>query len=63
MTEEENKSILCKKCGNDTFIVKESVLGSFALGCSKCGEGYIFGAGLTARDITVILKGEDKKVL
>jgi uncharacterized Zn finger protein len=60
---EENKSILCKKCGNDKFVVKESILGAFALGCSECGEGNIFGAGLTARDILFILKGEDEKVV
>ena len=59
---EENKPILCKKCGNDKFVVKESILGAFALGCSECGEGHIFGAGITARDILIILKEEDKKV-
>lgn len=59
---EENKPILCKKCGNDKFVVKESVLGAFVMGCSECGEGHIFGAGLTVRDILFILKGEDKKV-
>ena len=59
---DKDESILCKKCGNDKFVVKESVLGAFALGCSECGEGHIFGAGLTARDIIFILKGEDKKV-
>lgn len=60
---EENKPILCNKCGNDKFIVKESILGAFALGCSECGEGHIFGAGISARDILCILKGEDKKVI
>lgn len=59
---EENKPILCKKCGNDKFVIKESILGAFNIGCSECGEGYIFGRGLTARDIFSILKGEDEKV-
>lgn len=59
--EEDYKPILCKKCGNDKFVVKESILGAFALGCSECGEGHIFGRGLTARDILLILKEEDKK--
>ena len=56
---EDYKSILCNKCGNNKFIVKESMLGAFALGCSECGEGHIFGRGLTARDIILILKGEE----
>ena len=59
---EENKPILCKKCGNDKFVIKESILGAFYLGCSECGEGNIFGRGLTARDIAAILKEEDKNV-
>jgi len=64
---EENKSseeenILCNRCGNDKFIIKGSMLGGFSIGCSECGDGHIFGAGLTARDIFFILKEEDKKV-
>lgn len=53
----DGKSIVCPKCGNDTFVIKESILGAFNIGCSKCGEGKIFGPGLTARDIASILKG------
>lgn len=29
---EDYKPILCKKCGNDKFVVKESILWAFALG-------------------------------
>lgn len=60
---EENKPILCKKCGNDKFVIKESILGAFYIGCAECGEGNIFGRGLTARDIFFMLKGEDEKVV
>lgn len=55
---EENKPILCKKCGNDKFVIKESTLGALYIGCAECGEGRIFGRGLTARDIFFILKGD-----
>ncbi len=60
---EENKPILCKKCGNDKFVIKESMLGAFYIGRTECGEGRIFGNGLTARDIIAILKEEDEKVV
>lgn len=55
---EEN--ILCKKCGNDKFVIKESLLGGIYIGCSECGDGHIFGRGITARDICYLLREEDK---
>ena len=54
-----DKLIVCPKCGNDTFVIKESMLGAFYIGCSKCGEGKIFGPGLSARDIASIIKGDE----
>lgn len=60
--EKAEENILCKRCGNDKFIIRGSMLGGFSTGCSECGEGHIFGSGLTARDIFFILKEEDKKV-
>ena len=52
----DGKSIVCPKCGNDTFVRKGSMIGGFNIGCSKCGEGKIFGAGLTARTVASILR-------
>ncbi len=60
---EENKPILCNKCGNDKFVIKESTLGALYIGCSECGECNIFDRCITARDIFIILKGENKKVV
>jgi predicted nucleic-acid-binding Zn-ribbon protein len=54
----DEKSILCPKCGNDTFVIREIVLRGFGVGCPKCGEGKIFGPGISARSIVSILKGE-----
>jgi len=51
-----DKSIICQECGNDTFVIKESILGAFYIGCSKCGKGRIFGPGLSARNIAALLK-------
>ena len=56
---EEN--ILCKKCGNDKFVIRESLLSGIYIGCSECGDGHRFGRGITVRDICVILKEEDKE--
>ena len=56
---EEN--ILCKKCGNDKFVIRESLLGGISIGCSECGDGHIFGRGIAARDICILLKEEDKE--
>ena len=58
---DDNKPVLCKKCGNDKFVIKESLLGGISIGCSECGDGHIFGRGIKARDIFIILKGEDKE--
>jgi len=44
--ESHKEKVVCNNCGNDKFIVRKSEL-----------EGFSFGAGLTARDILVILKG------
>lgn len=55
----DGKSIVCNKCGNDTFVIKESILGAFNVACVKCGEGHIFGPGISARTIASILKGTD----
>lgn len=54
----EDKIILCNKCGNDKFVVQETDIGTLYIGCSKCGEGNIFGGGLTVKDIIPILKEE-----
>jgi predicted nucleic-acid-binding Zn-ribbon protein len=61
MIMEEDKPILCNKCGNDKFVVQESTLGSLYIGCSKCGNGNIFGRGVTVEHIVSILK--DEKVI
>lgn len=55
------EQIACHKCGNDTFIIKESEFEGLSIGCSKCGEGTIFGAGLSARTIVSILKNRTLK--
>lgn len=58
MSDKENgeKQILCNKCGNDKFVIKESLLGGITINCPECGEGHIFGRGITARNIVCILK-------
>ncbi len=62
MISEENEMIKCDKCGNDKFVVQESEMGSLYVGCSECGNGNIFGGGVNARDIILILKGGKKTV-
>lgn len=57
---DENEAILCSKCGNDKFVIQESIIGSLYIGCSECGEGNIFGGRIAARDIISILKGNMK---
>ncbi len=59
---DDMKTIVCLECGNDKFDIKESLLGGLSIGCANCGNGHIFGAGLSARTIVSILKGEDKVV-
>ncbi len=55
------ENISCKKCGNDKFIIRESEIRGFAIACDKCGEGFIFGGGMTARDIIdVMIKKENE---
>ncbi len=53
-----DKLMLCNKCGNNKFIVQESAMGSLYIGCSKCGNGNIFGRGVTVEHIVSILKEE-----
>lgn len=56
------KTIVCPECRNDKFNITESVLGGFGLVCANCGIGHIFGPGLSAKNISSILKGEDKVI-
>lgn len=58
---EEDKPILCNKCGNDKFVLKESNFGSLYIGCSQCGNGNIFGKGVTVEHIIPILNEEKIK--
>ena len=46
-----DKLIPCNKCGNDTFVVQQSAMGSLYIGCYKCGNGNIFGRGVTVEHI------------
>jgi DNA-directed RNA polymerase subunit M/transcription elongation factor TFIIS len=56
-----DKPIVCHKCGNDMFVIKESILG-ISIRCSSCGEGKIFGPDISARTIISILKEKDLKI-
>lgn len=60
LTEEHKKNkVLCKECKNETFNIMESErTGEFCIGCAKCGKGYIFGKGISSKNILLMMKDE-----